>query len=327
MRGFARPAPCYATPVASPKRTTKKPQPKTREQMLAEARATQPIAADPLSAMSLRSLGTRLGIPVVIGWIIAFLIPSWIAKAVVGVLTLAVAGLVLWALRFANKSRAVAQIVKGADTPEARKDALEKLESGFKKGDTAAVFAKAQLQMQEEPRAALATLEQIKLDKVLAPIADEARAQRAMIHLMLGETDEARRLADAIDMTRHKEAKTRATMAAIVGEAWARTGQAKKGVELLETFDPADDAYADLRPQLLRARAFAYAWSNDTKQMKATLRRLSGLNVQYLMGFITKKKNPMGVPPRGVHPMLEKEAYDMVMRSGTVPRKMEFRRG
>ena len=55
---------------------------------------------------------------------------------------------------------------------------------------------------------------------------------------------------------------------------------------------------------------------------KQVLRRLSQINPQYLMGFITKKKNPMGVPPRGVHPMLEKEAYDMVVKSGAVPRKI-----
>ena len=34
-----------------------------------------------------------------------------------------------------------------------------------------------------------------------------------------------------------------------------------------------------------------------------------------------------GVAPRGVHPLLEKEAYDIVMKSGSVQRKMEFRRG
>jgi hypothetical protein len=60
--------------------------------------------------------------------------------------------------------------------------------------------------------------------------------------------------------------------------------------------------------------------------MRATLKRLSGLNPQYLTGFITKKKNPMGVAPRGVHPLLEKEAIDMLMRSGAVPRRMEVRR-
>jgi hypothetical protein len=115
-------------------------------------------------------------------------------------------------------------------------------------------------------------------------------------------------------------------MAAIVGEAWARTGQAKKAVELLEMFDPNDPAYEDLRPQLLRARAFAYAWANNTKQMKQVLRSMKDLNPQFLGGFITKKKMPMGVPSRGVHPALEKEAFDMLMRSGAVPRKMEYRR-
>jgi hypothetical protein len=44
------------------------------------------------------------------------------------------------------------------------------------------------------------------------------------------------------------------------------------------------------------------------------------------MGFITKKKNPHGVPPRGVHPALEKEAYGMVMKSGAVQRKMQLKR-
>ncbi len=181
--------------------------------------------------------------------------------------------------------------------------------------------------MQEDPRAALKTLEAIDLSKVMAQQADEARAQRAMIHLILGETDEARALVDPIDLSRHKEAKSRATLTAIIGEAWARSGQAKRAVDLLDKIDPNDEAYVDLKPQLLRSRAFAFAWANDTKSMKNVLRQLKGLNVQYLMGFITKKKNPMGVAPRGVHPLLEKEAFDMVMKSGAVSRKVEVRRG
>lgn len=299
-----------------------------REDLVAAARKKEP-PPDPLAAMNLRALAIRIGIPAAIAWVIALVIPGWIPKVIVGVLTLVVVGFSVWGLRFAKRSQKVAQIVREADTAEARKDAITKLETDFKKDDAAAVFAKAQLQLQEDPRAALRTLETIKLDKgvLSAVVADEARVQRAMIHLMLGETDEARALSDMIDMSRHKEPKARAMMAAIVGEAWARTGQAKRAVELLETFDPADEAFADLRPQLLRARAFAYAWANNMKLMKQTLRALSGLNPQFLSGFITKKKHPMGVSPKGVHPVLEKEAFDMVMRSGAMPRKMEFRRG
>lgn len=296
-----------------------------REQLMAESRAKMQ-APDPLSPENRKKLAIRLGIPVLLAWVVAFVIPGWIPKVVVGTLTLAFAGVAYYVLRYAKRTQAVAEILRTADTAEARKDALEKLGSDFKEGDATATFAKAQLQLQDDPRAALATLETIKLDKVMAPMADETRSQRAMIHLMLGELDEARTLVDLIDLGRHKEPKTRATLAAIMGEAWARTGQAKKAAELLETFDDRDEIYADLLPQLYRSLAFAYAWGNQSKKMKMMLRKMNAVNVQLLMGFITRKKNPMGVSPRGVHPALEREAYNMVMRSGAVKRKMEVKR-
>lgn len=310
--------------MSTPSKPKKQSLKQQREDALAAARGKPP--ADPLAQLNLRSLALRIGLGALVVWGIAFAISGWWPKAVAGALTLAVAGLILWAIRYAKRTRAVAQIVQGADSAEARKDAIAKLETEFGKDDAAAVFAKAQLQLQEDPRAALRTLETLNLDKMMAPMADEARAQRAMIHLMLGETDEARALVDVIDMSRHKEPKSRATLASIIGEAWARTGQAKKAVELLETFDITDATYADIKPQLLRSRAFAYAWANNTKQMKSTLRALSGMNPQFLTGFVTKKKNPMGVNPRGVHPALEKEALEMLMRSGAVSRKMQMRR-
>jgi hypothetical protein len=307
----------------------KKQKPKElRDQALADLKRSAPEAPDPLSKLNARSLGLRVGIPLAIGWVIALLLDSWIPKAIAAGITLVVGGLVLWALRFAKRSKAVAEIIKGAtDSDEARKDALDKLSKDFKKDDVAATFARAQLQMQDDPRAALKTLETIDLKKAMSTVADEARSQRAMLHLMLGETNEARSLVDGIDLTRHKEARTRATIAAVMGEAWARTGQAKRAVELLEKLDVDDETYKDLRPQLLRARAFAYAWANNQKQMKTTLRRLAAINVQFLMGFVTKKKNPLGVSSKGVHPALEKEAMAMIMRSGAVPRRMEVRRG
>jgi len=306
-----------------------KPKPKSakdaQKALIAAARERQANAPDPLSALEPRKFALRLGLPLVAVWIIAFALGWWVWKVVAGVITLAAGALVLWLLRTLRRTRAMADIVRSADTPEARKEALTKLEQ-FDKGDPAAVFARAQLELQEgEPRKALGTLESIKLDRVMPPVADEARAQRAMIHLVLGETDAARALVDKVDLSRHKEPKSRATIAAIVGEAWGRSGQAKKAIELLEKIDPNDAVYADLKPQL-RAKAFAYAWANQTKQMKQTLKEMMSLNAQFLSGFITKKKHPMGVAPRGVHPILEKEAYDMLMRSGTVQRRMEFRR-
>ncbi len=298
---------------------------KEREKLVTDSRKKQ-VAPDPLSSENLRKMGLRIGIPVLLGWAFAIWVGGWILPAIMGVITLALIGITIWAVRYAQRSRAVVQILQNADTPEGRKEALEKLNSNFKKDDTAAIFAKAQLEMQEDPRKALATLEQINLVKVMAPVADEARAQRAMIHLILGETDEAKDLVDKIDLGRHSEVKSRATLTAIVGEAFARSGEAKRAVELLEKFDLSDAAFEDLKPQLLRAKAFAYAWANNTKQMRKVLQDLKAMNVQYLMGFVTRKKHPGGVSPRGVHPMLEKEAYDMVMKSGMVQRRVEMRR-
>ncbi|MDI3282794.1 hypothetical protein [Polyangium sp. 15x6] len=297
-----------------------------REALIASARDKQAAQPDPLQMLEPKKLAVRIGIPLAIVWIIALFISGWVSKVVALVVTIAVAGLVVWVVRYAKRSRAVANLVRGADTPEARKEAIEKLESEFGKDDPAAVFARAQLELQEDPKKALATLESIKLDKVMPPVADEARAQRAMIHLVLGETEAAKGLVDKIDLGRHKDAKSRATIAAIVGEAWARGGQAKKAVELLDTLDPNDATFADIKPQLLRSRAFAYAWTNDTKRMKQILRQLSAINPQYLASFITKKKIPGGVSPKGVHPLLEKEAFEMISKSGMIPRKMEYRR-
>lgn len=298
---------------------------KAREQIIADNRKKQAVP-DPLSSENVRKMALRLGLPLLGGWVVAFFLDHWAWKVIMGVITAGLVGVTLWAIRYAQKSRAVVDILKNADTPEGRKEALEKLSAGAKKKDSAAIFAKAQLEMQDEPRKALATLEQINLGKVMAHVADEARGQRAMIHLILGETDEARSLVDGIDLSRHQDAKSRATLTAIVAEGFARSGHAKRAVELLEKIDTKDPVYEDLRPQLLRARAFAHAWANDSKAMRKSLHELRGLNVQFLMGFITKKRHPMGVSPRGVHPALEKEAFDIVMKSGAVQRKMEMRR-
>ncbi len=293
------------------------------------APSAAPLPPDPLSRQALRPIALRVGIPLALLWIGAIVLNGRIPKAVMGVLTLALAGVLFWAYRYATApaQRAPRSSATSAAPPRpARRRSPSSRPTSRR--TTPPPSSPAPSSSSRRTRAqALRTLETIKLDKVLGPVADETRAQRAMIHLILGETDEARQLVDVIDMSQQKEAKPRATIAAIVGEAWARSGQAKRAVELLETIDPDDEIYAELRPQLLRARAFAYAWASDTKQMKQVLRRLAQINPQYLMGFITRKKNPAGVNPRGIHPLLEKEAYEMVMRSGAAPRRMEFKRG
>src|SRR5438093_1141983 len=114
---------------------------------------------DPLSPENLKKIGVRIGLGAAAVWALAILLPTWIPKAVAAALTLLVGGVLVWGLRFARKSRAVANIVRSADSAETRKQALDKLDSDFKEGDVAATFAKAQLLLQEDPRAALGVLE------------------------------------------------------------------------------------------------------------------------------------------------------------------------
>ena len=170
--------------------------------------------------------------------------------------------------------------------------------------------------MQDDPKKALATLEQIDLTKVLGPVADETRAQRAMIHLTLGDVGPARQLVDNIDLSRHREAKTRAMLTAVCAEAWARTGNAKKAAETLGLLDPEDPEYEKLRPQLYRALAYAYAHTNDVKGMRRVLKKLVQVDVRLLGGFMMKR----------THPLLQKEAKKVAEQSGQIPRKMVVQR-
>jgi hypothetical protein len=106
-------------------------------------------------------------------------------------------------------------------------------------------------------------------------------------------------------------------MSAVVAEAWGRSGQAKKAKDTLELFDPEDATFAEIRPQIWRAHAFVSAALQDTKQMRRALRKLAAENPQYLAIFLAKK----------VHPLLEREAKQMLVQSGAVPRKVKYQRG
>lgn len=278
----------------------------------------------PLGADQLKSMFGRLLIPVLGAWLLGGLIAAFAQSTTVRVIAISIpvvitvlgAGVVVWALRQSKKARGVASILSGVESAEDRKAALAQLEAGYKQSDPTAVFARAQLEMQDDPKKALATLEKIDLNKVMASVADETRAQRAMIHLTLGDVGPARQLVDNIDLSRHRDPKTRAMLTAVCGEAWSRTGNAKKGIETLSLIDPEDALYEQLRPQLYRALAYGYAHTNDLKGMRRALKKLMTVDVRLLGGFMVKR----------THPLLQKEAKKLVEQSGAVPRKMVVQR-
>jgi len=138
---------------------------------------------DPLSPERLKGLALRLGLPLLAAWLLGVLVASFtlsttaqvIALGIPAALTIAAIALIVWVTRQARKAQGVAGILSKVETKDERQAALAELESKYKGGDPTAVFARAQLLLQEDPRKALEVLETINLSKVMANVADEAR--------------------------------------------------------------------------------------------------------------------------------------------------------
>lgn len=283
-----------------------------------------PEALDPFSPKAIKStllrvtliLGAVWGVGALIAGMSQSRLTTQIALGIPALTTALVIGVLIWTVRRTKAARDVASVLQGVETAEDRKAAIEKLGASGKKGDPAKIFARAQLEMQEDPKKALASLEEIDLGKVMGTVADEARSQRAMIHLTMGQVNLARQLVDNIELKRNQDPRSRAMMAAICAETWARSGDGKKAVETLELFDLTDQQLTQLRPQLLRAYAFAYAHTSKTKELKRTLREMLKVDPRLLGGFLQGKG----------HPLLRKEAKRMLEQSGAVPKKMQVQR-
>ncbi len=299
-----------------PKKLKKKKSVATMQKELRDLSKPDPSTPQKPS-LDLKKIFTRIGLVVAVLWAIAIAVwsvsKSAIPFVVVGLITATIAGVGVWVTRFMKKQQALGAILQGADTEEGRKSALEQIAANYKPGDTQATLARAQLEMQEDPKKALVTLESINLSKQLGPVADQVRSMRAMIHLTMGDTKEARALVDAMEIGKQEDVKTRAMFASVAAETWARTGQAKKAIEMLDLFNPDDPELSELRVQIWRARAFAYAGNNDMKGAGRALKKLGEMNPQLLGMFAMGKK---------VHPILQHEAKQLLMKSGAVQRKM-----
>jgi hypothetical protein len=206
-----------------------------------------------------------------------------------------------------------AMLSEGADlSPEERASRIAKLSERVQKGDAAAIIAKAQLEMQEAPRDALKTLEQVDLEKAQKLVVMQVRGMRAMIHLNLGDVNDARRLVDPIDLSKSPDLKLRANIAGIVAETWARSGNATEANQLLDKYDPDDKQFEEVRVQLLRARAFAAVHANDLNSMRRALKALEEVSPQLMALFVGQKR---------IHPLLMQEAKKKLEKSGLAPKQ------
>ncbi len=303
------------TALEAPKKKKKKQSAAAMQRELRDLAKPSPDAPEK-PPVDIKKLVVRAGGIMAVLWVVAGIAAHWtpIPLFVAGALTVAAIAAIIWLIRYVNKSRDMAALLRSASqTEEGRQDALKRLETDYKKGDVQATIARAQLEMQDDPRKALTTLESVDLAKQMVPVADQVRCTRATIHLQLGEIQEARLLVDKMELGKQQDAKTRAMFAAVAGETWGRTGLAKKGVEVLELYNPEDPEYGEMRVQMWRARAFACAGAGDMKGASRALKKLIDVNPQLLGMFVGAKK---------VHPMLQQEAKQLLMRSGAVPRKM-----
>ncbi len=250
----------------------------------------------------------------VILWITAaMMIPAvgyW-GLGAVGVLTLAALGLGLYVFRLTRKQREILDIMKGAQGDQGRREAIARLGTGGDK-DAMKALARAQLLAQEDPNKAIAALEAIDVAKAPAVVQDEVRSQLAMMYLFLNRVKDARPLAEEIKLERQPDAKVKAKYAAVVAEAFARTGKHEDAKKMLDEYKADDPSLAgEIAPLLYRAQVFTYSATKNRGLAKKALDALVKIDPNMLAPFVQKNTKPE----------LQKLALAALADAGLAPRQ------
>ncbi|MFT3922700.1 MAG: tetratricopeptide repeat protein [Myxococcales bacterium] len=246
-------------------------------------------------------------------WITALMMTPSIGYWGVGVvaaLTLAAIGLGIYVFRLTRKQREILDIMKGAQGDAGRREAIERLSMGGDK-DAMKALARAQLLAQEDPQKALAALEAIDIEKAPTVVQDEVRSQLAMMYLFLNRTKEARPLVDEIKLDRQPDAKVKAKYAAVIAEAFARTGKHEDAKKLLDEYKADDPALTgEIAPLLYRAQVYTYSATKNRGLAKKALDSLVALDPNMLAPFVQKNTKPE----------LQKLALTALADAGLAPR-------
>ncbi len=271
-------------------------------------------------AMNWKVIGL-FALALVVVWVIGgILMPTigYVGLIVAGVLTAIAAGFLIWIWRLTRKSADIAAILKSATDKEGRAAALEQLRARQAPGgkDALNAIAQAQLVAQENPGEAIKILEAIDLKKAPALVHDDVRANLAMFYLMTDRARDARELADEIRLDRQPQAKAKAMYAAVVAEAFARTGKAEDARKLLETYDPEDKEFGQVAGMLLRAQVYTYMATKKRGRAKEAMERLFEVDPNMVAAFVQ----------RGTRPELSRLAKQVLAGAGALPKqKMRVR--
>jgi len=247
-------------------------------------------------------------------WALAIGLMPWTGYAgiiVAGVLTLVALGFGLYMWRLTKKSQGIVDILKTATDAEGRKAALEKLDAKLEKGDAMAALAKAQLVAQEKPGDAIKVLEGVDLNKAPTAIRDDVRANLGLLYLMTGRAKEARELADEITFKNQPQPKAKAMYAAVVAEAFARTGKSKEAKTLLETYPAEDPAYGEVGAMLYRAQVYTFMATKNRGLAKKAMMKLGSLDPNMVAAFVGKGNNPQ----------IQKMAKQVIQGLGIMPKQ------
>lgn len=238
-------------------------------------------------------------------WAFAISTGSLVVQIIVGVLTLALLVIMWLSFRMLRKQKRVVSLLQGSQaSPEARKDALAKLAEGKDADSPTNIFARAQLQAQDDPDAALRLLDRVELKAYPPMMQDDVSLLRVQLCLGLGRTQDARKSADLINLDNPQRAQMKAMGSALVAEAWARTGKSKDALALIENIDYPKENREQIEIQVRIARIFARFAANQRGAARNELNALANDNPDYLGKFV--------LPQFKVHPELQKLARSVL---------------
>ena len=248
-------------------------------------------------------------------WAFAIWTGSLVVQIIVGVLTAVILGFLIWAWRLVSKQKRLVGVLQGAqESPEARREALAKLEAAKDADSPQNLFARAQLVAQDDPKAALALLEKTALKSYPAAMQDDVATLETQLYLSMGRTQEARKIAETINLDNPQRKEVRTMSAVIVAEAFARTGKPKEAIALLDTLEPVKKDADAIDVQTRVVRVFAKFAMNQRPAARAELVALAEKDVNYLGRILA--------PQFRVHPELQKLARQVAEASGGVQRKV-----
>jgi hypothetical protein len=240
-------------------------------------------------------------------WAFAINSGSLVLLIIVGVLSALVAAVLIWAFRMMKKQRGLVSMLQGAtESPEARRQALAKLNAQKDADSPVNVFARSQLLAADDPKAALDMLTKIELNKYPAAMQDDVALLETQLYLGTGRTAEARKTADHMNLDNPERKKMRPLAASLVAEAWARTGKPKDALALLDSIDLPSENREQIEIQMRVARVFAKFAANQRGPARTELLALADVDPNHLGRFV--------LPQFRVHPELQKLARSVAQQ-------------